>query len=245
MSRPLIGVTTYREPATWRRWRDVPAALLPAAYVDAVAAGGATALLIPPLGPADSASDVVGRLDGLLVSGGADVNPARYGEHPNPRTGAASDARDVSELALLAAAKDIDLPVLGVCRGMQVMAVAAGGRLDQHVPDLVGHDRHCPGVDSYGAITVRIDPGSALGRILGREHVATCHHHQSVATHPGYRAIAHADDGLLEAFELTGDRFAIGVQWHPEAGNDLALFQAFADAAAAYAGSTRGAAVAP
>jgi putative glutamine amidotransferase len=243
MSRPLIGLTTYREPATWRRWQGVDAALLPAAYVDAIGAGGATALLIPPLGPADSAADVVARLDGLLVSGGADVNPARYGEHPHPRTGAASDARDVSELALLAAAQDIELPVLGVCRGMQVMAVAAGGRLAQHVPDLVGHDRHCPGEDSYGAIDVRIDAGSALGAILGSDHVATCHHHQSVAEHPGYRAVAAAADGLLEAFELPGDRFAIGVQWHPEAGNDRALFEALADAAGAYAASRRAAAL--
>ena len=134
MNRPLIGITTYRQPATWGRWHEVDATLLPAAYTEAVRAGGGTPILIPPLGPADSAAAVVSRLDGLLISGGSDVNPSRYGAEPHPATTGWRDDRDVSEMALVHAADDIGLPLLGICRGMQIMAVAAGGELDPARP---------------------------------------------------------------------------------------------------------------
>lgn len=231
MTRPLIGITTYREPATWGRWDRVDATLLPAAYTDAVRAGGGTPLLIPPLGPGDDAATVVGRLDGLLISGGSDVNPSRYGAEPHPATTSWRDDRDVSEMALLTAADDIALPVLGVCRGMQLMAVTAGGALLQHVPDLVRHDGHSPGPATYGAIEVRTRAGSRLAGIVGPGIGVACHHHQAVAEHPGFTGAAYADDGLLEAIETPGDRFRLGVQWHPETQPDRRLFQALVAAA--------------
>ncbi len=231
MNRPLIGITTYRQPATWGRWHEVDATLLPAAYTEAVRAGGGTPLLIPPLGPADSAAAIVARLDGLLLSGGSDVNPSYYGADPHPATAGWRDDRDVSEMALVHAADDIGLPLLGICRGMQIMAVAAGGSLIQHVPDVVGSDEHSPGPDVYGAVEVGIKPGTRLAGILGQRVAVACHHHQAVAEHPGFDSVASADDGLLEAIETPGERFRLAVQWHPETQTDRRLFAALAAAA--------------
>jgi len=231
MIRPLIGITTYRQPATWGRWHEVDATLLPAAYTDAVRAGGGTPMLIPPLGPMDSAAAVVSRLDGLVISGGSDVNPSRYSAEPHPATTGWRDDRDVSEMALVHAADDIGLPLLGICRGMQIMAVTAGGSLIQHVPDVVGGDGHSPGPDVYGAIEVVIEPGTRLAGILGERVAVACHHHQAVADHPGFAAVARADDGLLEAIEAPGGRFRLAVQWHPETQTDRRLFEALAAAA--------------
>ena len=231
MTRPVIGISTYREPADWGQWRGVQAALLPARYLDAVSAGGATPVLLPPMGIADDIPGVVGRLDGLVIAGGSDVNPARYGEEPHHRTAGWRDERDVSEFALLDAAEDHGIPVLGICRGMQVMAVRAGGRLLQHVPDEVGHDRHSPGPGEYGKVEVTIVPATRLACILGDAITVPCHHHQAVRSHPGLVASAHADDGLLEAFEAPGGRFEVGIQWHPETDTDLRLFHALAVAA--------------
>jgi putative glutamine amidotransferase len=209
----------------------VPAALLPARYADAVSAGGATPVLLPPMGIADDIPDVLARLDGLVIAGGADVNPSRYGQLPHDRTAGWRDDRDVSEFALLDAAEDLGLPTLGVCRGMQVMAVRAGGRLIQHVPDEVGHDHHSPGPGEYGTTQVKTTPGTLVAEILGDVVSVPCHHHQAVATHPGFEPAAHADDGLLEAMVGTGDWWAVGVQWHPETDTDLRLFHAVAHAA--------------
>ena len=228
MSRPVIGVSSYRQPASWAAWEQVDAALLPARYVDSVRAGGGTPVLLPPLGPADNAADVLRRLDGLIIAGGSDVNPSRYGELPHVATAGWRDDRDVSELALLDAAQDLSLPVLGICRGMQVMAVRAGGTLHQHVPDLVHTDDHNLGPNRYGEVKATPVPGTRLAAIFGDTPLRVpCHHHQSVATHPGYRAVAWADDGILEAMEAEGDRFELGVQWHPETDpSDMRLFQA-------------------
>lgn len=237
MTRPLIGITTDREPATWGRWDGVEATLLPAAYADAIRGGGGTPMLIPPLGIADQAAVIVGRLDGLIISGGPDVNPSRYSQQPGPETAGWRDERDVSEMALLDAADDIGMPVLGICRGMQLMAVTAGGSLLQHVPEAVGTDRHSPGPRSYGAVQVQTVSGSRLDGILGSTVTVACHHHQAVAEHPGYVAVATADDGLLEAMETPGDRFRLAVQWHPEAQTDRRLFQALSAAAQNWRGS--------
>src|SRR6478752_4629900 len=185
------------------------------------------------------AEPIAGRLDGLMLAGGADVNPSRYSQQPHPAVLGWRDDRDVSEFALLDAADDRGMPVLGVCRGMQVMAVTAGGALLQHVPDTVGHQTHSPGPDSYGPIDVRTTPGSRLAAIIGPAVTVACHHHQAVAEHPGFVGVAHADDGLLEAMETPGDRFRLGVQWHPETGTDLLLFSALAHAAAAWRAGRR------
>lgn len=231
MARPVIGISTYREPASFRNWEQVPAHVLPAAYADAVSAGGGTPVLLPPYGPADDIPAVVRRLDALVIAGGSDVNPSRYGAAPHAATGAWRDDRDVSELALLDAAGDLELPVLGVCRGMQVMAVHAGGRLHQHVPDVVGDHRHSPGPQIYGPMDVGTVDGSRLAGILGVEVKVACHHHQAVAFYPGFDAVATASDGLVEAIEARGSRFYVGVQWHPETDTDRRLFAALADAA--------------
>lgn len=212
MSRPVIGVTAYVEPAGWAVWRDVPAALVPQAYVRAVTASGGRAVLLPP---DDLDADVVGVLDGLLLAGGADVDPERYGQPPDPRTESRPD-RDAGELALLGAALVADLPVLGVCRGMQLLAVAHGGALHQHLPDVVGHDRHRPAPGRYGAHPVRFAPDSLAGSVLAGVDRVNSYHHQAVAD-PGDLAVTGwADDGVVEALEDPRRRFLLGVQWHPE-----------------------------
>ncbi len=234
MSVPIIGLTTYREDAAWGVWQQ-RADLLPTLYADAVEATGGVPLLLPPLAQVGAADAVVARLDGLVVSGGADVEPGRYGESAHPRTAAWRPDRDAWEVALLDAAEAIGLPVLGVCRGMQVMAVRAGGTLDQHVPDLVDHERHSPGGDQFGSVEVVTTPGSRVAGFVGDRLIVNCHHHQSVRSHPGFVAVAHAADGTLEAMETEGDRFCVGVQWHPETAADVGLLAALVRAAATYA----------
>ena len=233
MTTPLIGLTTYREEARWGVW-DQRADLLPSQYAEAVVSCGGVPVLLPPVDTPGAADLAVARLDGLVVSGGADVDPTTYGADPHPRTANWRPDRDAWELALLAAADAAGLPVLGVCRGMQVMAVHAGGALDQHTPDLVGHDDHSPGGDAYGTVAVRTAPGSRLAGLVGEMVTVNCHHHQSVAAHPGFTASAHAEDGTLEAMEADGDRFCLAVQWHPETAADVGLLAGLVRAAAAY-----------
>lgn len=215
---PLIGLSVYRERARTGVW-DTTFDLLPADYSRAVEAAGGIAVLLPPILPfAGAAAAVVARLDGLLISGGADVDPATYDAVPHPSTGTPRTDRDAWEFALLdaAAGRGDDFPVLGICRGMQVMAVHAGGVLDQHVPDLVHHTEHSPGGDVYGRTEVRVRPGSALADAVRGTTPVACHHHQSVREHPGFEAVAHAPDGVLEAIEDPTHRFRVAVQWHPE-----------------------------
>ncbi|KQX69606.1 gamma-glutamyl-gamma-aminobutyrate hydrolase family protein [Angustibacter sp. Root456] len=231
--RPLVGVTTYNEPASWGVWREVQAALVPQAYVDALRAAGARVVLLPPERDpsAEEIADLVGRLDALVVAGGADVDPVRYGEQPHAVLQPPRRDRDDLELALVQAAVAADLPLLGVCRGMQVMAVAAGGALEQHLPDVVGHAGHCPAPGEYASHGVRTADGSRLREVLGERVDVPTYHHQGVISHPGYAATAWADDGVVEAIEMPAARFRIGVQWHPEVGTDLRLFDALVMAA--------------
>jgi putative glutamine amidotransferase len=230
---PLIGLSTYREPARWGVW-DQSADLLPSAYAVAVESVGGIPVLLPPTAPyAESAAAVVARLDGLVISGGADVDPERYAEQRHEATGAPRPDRDAWELALLDAASARDLPTLGVCRGMQVMAVGAGGNLEQHLPDTLGASTHDPGGDEFGEVEVTVALESRLGEALGgapRLNVR-CHHHQGVREHPGFVPVAWAGDGGLEAMEGTGERFLVGVQWHPEVVADAGLFRALVEAA--------------
>lgn len=232
---PLLGLTTYREQASWGVWSQ-RADLLPADYAHSIAAAGGVPVLLPPARiDIDAARAALARLDGLVVSGGADVEPERYGETPHPRTTGWRPDRDAWELLLLDAADELGLPVLGVCRGMQLMAVQAGGTLDQHTPDLVGHERHNPGGDGFGDVEVTVRHDSRLAGLVGGSVSARCHHHQSVRSHPGYGAAATAADGTLEAMEAPGDRFRLAVQWHPETVPDGGLFAGLVAAAAAYA----------
>ena len=169
--------------------------------------------------------------------GGADVDPGRYGEDPHPRTASWRPDRDAWETALLDAADAAGLPVLGVCRGMQVMAVRAGGALDQHVPDLVDHEDHSPGADAFGEVAVTTVAGTRLAGLVGDRLSVNCHHHQSVAAHPGFTASAYAADGTLEAMEAPGDRFCLAVQWHPETAADVGLLAGLVRAASEFAAS--------
>jgi putative glutamine amidotransferase len=246
--RPLIGVTTYREQARWGVW-DTRADVLHAQYADAVLAAGGIPVLLPPAagdhgadirGPDDVATAVVGRIDGLVVSGGADVDPARYGEQPHPSTASWREDRDAWETALLRAADAVGLPTLGVCRGMQLMAVAAGGSLVQHTPDLVGHEEHSPGGAAFGTTEVSTAEGSRLRSLVGPRVEVGCHHHQTVAAHPGFEATAWAADGSLEAMERAGSRFCLAVQWHPEVRDDHSLFAALVAAAGVRSGTMPG-----
>jgi len=230
---PLIGLTSYREQAAWGVWRE-QADMLPTTYARSIEAAGGVPVLLPPIAAADAAPTVVARLDGLVISGGADVDPSRYADEVHPRTTGWRPDRDAWELALLDAAGTAELPVLGVCRGMQLMAVHAGGSLDQHTPDLVGHEQHNPGADQFGRIEVAVEAGSRIAGLVGESLVVNCHHHQSVQAHPGFTAVAHAADGNLEAMERPGDRFCVAVQWHPETAADAGLLAGLVAAAQRY-----------
>ena len=222
--RPLIGVTSYVEQARWGVW-DFRAALIPQAYVDAVTDAGGRAVVLPP----DSVDDgVLDAVDALVVAGGVDVDPGRYGAEPHPATDAPQPARDAGELLLITGAFARDLPLLGVCRGAQLMAVARGGTLIQDLPG--GGHREVLGVYSWH--TVRPVPGSGVARVLGdAELKVNAHHHQAVDD-PGELVVtARAEDGTVEAVEDPSRRFAVGVQWHPELLDDQRLFTALVDAA--------------
>jgi putative glutamine amidotransferase len=231
---PVIGVSAYHAQAAWGVWH-VEASLLPQTYVRAVVAAGGVPVVLPPLpGLIDQ---VLPRLDGLVVAGGPDVDPVRYGAEPGPDTQPPDRARDDAETGLLAAASELDLPVLGICRGMQVMNVVRGGTLVQHLPAVVGTDVHCPIPGRYAWHDVEVVPGSRLASALGaREGVPVSvptYHHQAVdALGADLVVTAHAPDGVVEAVEDPRRPFWLGVQWHPEAGEDVALFRALVAAAA-------------
>lgn len=230
---PVLGITTYREPARWGVWSSV-ADVLHAQYADAVLAAGGVPVLLPPASGSDPvAQALVDRLDALVVSGGADIAPGRYGAEPHERTTSWRDDRDAWEGALLRAADAVGLPTLGVCRGMQLMAVTAGGSLHQHAPEVVGHEGHDPGGDEFGTTTVSTAEGSLVATLVGERVEVGCHHHQTVESHPGFTATAWASDGSLEAMERPGPRFCLAVQWHPEVGDDARLFEGLVAAAVA------------
>jgi putative glutamine amidotransferase len=229
MRRPIIGITTYVEPATWGVWRDLPTTLLPHNYVEAVTLAGGRAVLLPP-DDGDVDADVLRTLDGLVLSGGADLDPAFYGAEAEPLTVVRTD-RDAAELPLARAALDADLPVLGVCRGMQVLVVAAGGTLHQHLPDVLGHEKHRPAPAVYGTHDVTLTAGSRIAGLMGDDLEIHCYHHQGVADPGSMVVTGRSEDGLPEAVEDPGHRFVLGVQWHPEVNRDKRLFGALVDAA--------------
>lgn len=226
MARPLIGLTTYLTRGVYGP-AETDIATLPLAYSRAVYAGGGLPVLVAS---DDPDPELVGRLDGLVLTGGSDVDPALYGAPAHPET-AVVTARDEAELVLLRAAIAADLPVLGVCRGLQLMVVAAGGRLHQHLPDVPGLAEHRRGDGSYARHPVRTSDGSRCRDILGPELEVYSHHHQGVADPGGLTVTALAPDGLIEAVEDPGRAFHLAVQWHPEDTDDRRLFAALAAAA--------------
>lgn len=239
MSRPVIGLTTYRDRAQWGVWdrlADVQSTL----YTDAIAASGGAVVLVPPA--AVGVVDVLPALDGLVVSGGADVDPATYDAPAHSAAGPFRQDRDTAELALILAAVRAGVPVLGICRGMQVLNIALGGDLLQHLPDVAGVLPHqeSPGVFSTRAVA--LDTASWLGRTLGASVPTACHHHQAVdRLGEGLRVVGFADDGTPEAVEAADGSPVIGVQWHPEQLADRRLFEAFVALAAQRQSVTRAA----
>jgi len=231
--RPLIGLTAYSEPASWGVWLQLPTTLLAASYSAHVYAAGGQPLLIPPYEAmsAAEAGQLAARLDGLLLSGGVDVAPETYGQPRHPSVQASRPDRDATESLLAEAARQRNLPLLGVCRGMQVMAVAAGGSIHQHLPEILGHTDHLATPGVFGTHPVTTVAGSALARIVGERAEVASYHHQGVASHPGFRATAHAVDGTVEGLEDPSLSFCIAVQWHPEMGEDSGVFAALVDAA--------------
>ena len=230
--RPLIGITAYAEHASWGVW-NVPAALAPLAYVDAVEAAGGRALLIPPSN--DAVGETLDVLDGLVFTGGPDLDPDTYAAQPHPETTNIRPERDRAEIALLTAALDRDLPLLAICRGSQVLNVALGGDLEQHVPDIVGHDGHKEVPGTFSEHSVAVDEGSRLHEVIGDAVSIKSHHHQGFGRlGRGLVATATADDGTIEAVEEPSRTFALGVLWHPEAGDDPRLFEQLVAEARAY-----------
>jgi gamma-glutamyl-gamma-aminobutyrate hydrolase PuuD len=226
VARPLIGITTYVEPASWGHWH-LEAALVPYDYVRAVERAGGRAVLIPP--DDDGNEEILDALDGIVFSGGNDMEPSSYGADPHETTDGTNPARDRGELALLEAALARDLPVLAICRGFEVLNVARGGDLVQHLPELVGHEEHRAVVGEFSEHTVRVDPDSRVGEVAG---AVKSHHHQGIGRlGEGLREVAWAEDGTVEAIEDPEKPFVVGVLWHPEAGEDQRLFEQLVEAA--------------
>ncbi len=236
-TRPVIGMTTYLQQAQTGVW-DVQASFLPQIYFEGVTRAGGIALLLPPQ-PVDHdiIDRVLDRLDGLVITGGPDVDPARYGQQPHPATNAPATQRDAWEFALLESALRRRIPVLGVCRGAQVLNAALGGTLHQHLPDVIGHTHHQKGDAVFGTSAVRTVPGTRLADLIGETSDAQCYHHQAIdRIGDGLVVSARDADGVIEAVELPGDAFVVGVQWHPEETlDDLRLFAAVVEAARTYA----------
>jgi putative glutamine amidotransferase len=237
MARPVIGICTPLERARWGAWH-LPAFLLPRNYVDAVHRAGAMALLLAP-DPAlvEDPDEVLERIDGLMLAGGADIDPRSYDADPHPETIGSVPERDVFEIALVRRALERDMPVLGICRGMQVMNIACGGTLHQHLPEVLGHEEHRRVLGSFDGADheVRLEPGSLAARAAGEElHVTKSHHHQGIERVGDGLAVtgwAVLDD-LPESLERTGNGFALGVQWHPEADETSRLIATLVDHAA-------------
>jgi gamma-glutamyl-gamma-aminobutyrate hydrolase PuuD len=232
VARPLIGITSYAEEIRWGVWVE-DAALVPLSYVRAVERSGGRPLVVPPV--ENGLDETLDALSGVIFSGGGDIDPGLYDAQPHRETDAPRAARDAAELRLLQAALERDMPVLAVCRGSQVLNVARGGDLVQHLPDELGHDRHRHEPGSFSDHNVTVAAGSKLGTLLGGRAAVKSHHHQGYGRiGTGLREVAWADDGVVEGLEDPGKRFALGVLWHPEEGEDFALFQALVDEARRY-----------
>jgi putative glutamine amidotransferase len=231
---PMIGITTYHARADWRGWSE-EGALLPWKYVTCIRDNGGSTVLLPPNGDAAEApaeaENIVSRLDGVVIAGGGDIDPAIYGAAAHPKTDVNAPDRDVWELAVAEAAIKLGVPLLGICRGMQMVNVASGGTLHQHLPDLVGHDHHSGNTEGFGTHRVRVTAGSIVRSILpdgGDYFDVPTHHHQAAdKVGDGLIPVAWAGDGIVEAVESDSpENFVVGVQWHPEQGTDPRLFLA-------------------
>jgi putative glutamine amidotransferase len=232
-SRPVVGLTTYLEQVRTGIW-DIPAAYLPADYFEGVALAGGIPVLLPPLpAEADTVDRLLTGLDALVVTGGYDLDPASYGQQPHPTTDQPRTDRDAWEFALLRAALDRGLPILGICRGAQLLNVAFGGTLHQHLPEVLGHDGHRAGNGVFNRLPVRTVAGTRVAALMGEVADVPCYHHQAIdKVGEGLVVGAWDVDGVVEAVEMPGDTFVLAVQWHPEKSlDDLRLFAAIVQAA--------------
>jgi len=238
MSRPVIGICTALERARWSVW-DQPAVLLSLGYVEAVQRAGALAVLLPPDAHlTDDPEQALELIDGLLLAGGADIDPASYGRERHRETVETVPERDEFEIALARAAIDRDMPVLGICRGMQLINVALGGTLVQHLPEHLGHQEHRRVLGSFEGADheVALTEGSLAAGAAGEQvHATKSHHHQGVELLGDgliVSGVSSLEDGLPEAIELPGKQFVLGVQWHPEADESSTVVGALVQAAA-------------
>jgi putative glutamine amidotransferase len=230
--KPVVGITAYAEEVSWGAWVEA-AALVPLSYVRAVEQAGGRPLVVPP--GEDSIEETLSVLDGIVFSGGSDLDPNHYGAEPHPETKEVREGRDRAEMALLKAALERDMPVLAVCRGSQVLNVALGGDLVQHLPEILGHEGHRLLPGEWSDHDVRLDPESRVGDMLGERTPVKSHHHQGFGQiGEGLRETGWADDGTVEALEDPIRRFAVGVLWHPEEGEDMALFEGLVQEARRY-----------
>jgi len=249
-ARPVVGLTTYLQQSQTGVW-DVKASFLPAVYLEGVTLAGGIAMLLPPQPVDDAIADrVLDGLDGLVITGGRDVDPGTYGQAPHPSTDEPARDRDAWEFALVRGALARGLPLLGICRGAQVLNVALGGTLHQHLPDVVGHYQHQLGNAVFNTSTIKTVPGTRVAALIGESTDAQCYHHQAIAElGAGLIASAWDTDGVIEGVEIpssgasgaTGDvtePFVVAVQWHPEERlDDLRLFAGVVAAAEAYSAS--------
>jgi gamma-glutamyl-gamma-aminobutyrate hydrolase PuuD len=235
--KPVVGITTYLLAARFGNWHT-ESALVPADYLPAIERAGGRPLLVPP--STDGIEETLDSLDGIVFSGGSDIDPELYGHEQHPETKEVHRVRDDAELALLRAALERDMPVLAICRGSQVLNVARGGDLEQHLPDSLGHELHKERLGEFSDHEVSVETGSRLGGIVGdRIPVKSSHHQGFGRIGDGLVTTAQADDGTIEALEDPSRRFAVGVLWHPEEGEDAALFRALVKEAAAYRAERR------
>ena len=230
--KPLIGITAYAEEVRMGVWTE-EAAVVPLAYVRAVEHAGGRPLVVPP--STGGIGETLDALHGVVFSGGGDLDPSLYGAEAHAATDPPKPWRDEPELKLLEAALERDMPVLAICRGSQLLNVARGGDLVQHLPEVVGHERHRHEPGSFSDHDVRVEPRSRLGRLLGEHAPVKSHHHQGLGRiGTGLREVAWAEDGVVEGLEDPDRPFLLGVLWHPEEGEDFALFQGLVDEARRY-----------
>jgi len=235
---PIIGLTTYAERASWGSFSDVPVALIQDAYHGLVARAGARPILIPQVAeqPVAGMAELLDVIDGLVVIGGLDMDPARYGEHRHPSTGRSDTVRDASDLALVREALERDLPLLAICRGHQVLNVALGGTLLQHVPDLVGHADHQIAAGTFVEREVACVPGTMTAEVFGELSRVSCSHHQAIdrlgegLVVSAWSVEAEGVPQVVEAVERPESNFLLSVQWHPEESGDLRPFTALVGA---------------
>jgi putative glutamine amidotransferase len=236
MSRPVIGICTALERARWSVW-DEEAMLLPRSYITAIQrAGGLAVLLVPDPVDNEDPAQLLDLIDGLVLAGGADIDPASYGEPAHPETTGTVPERDIFELSLARGAIERDMPLLGICRGMQLLNVACGGTLLQHLPERFGHHEHRRVVGSFDGADHDVDlrDGSLAMRVVGEScHATKSHHHQGIDRLGEGLDVSGVSsmDGLPEAIELAGARFVLGVQWHPEADETSSVIGALVAAA--------------